>query len=240
MAVAPPAAHRVALSSGVPCVHRVPPVRCTARRVTAAGQRCVTRALPRLSPWIRAVCAPSIAVRQFAVPLQVAVQLHRIGNVRATPTVSHRVLVCRNTPAVRARVHPLPKRVSTGRVAVRWRSRARLVTIERFRCRDRRSSLVWRLPMTRRAVPFQSLAEEQRRQCQEALQRAAQGYARVQSVYYPVPAHAVARIEIDERRGVLYVHPRRGQSETAPACLWVVSGVQITDGRPVRAVLRVA
>lgn len=61
----------------------------------------------------------------------------------------------------------------------------------------------------------------------------------MESVYYPVPAHAVARMEIDERRGVLYVHPRPGHIDADAACLWVVSGIQVADGRPVRALLKV-
>jgi hypothetical protein len=93
--------------------------------------------------------------------------------------------------------------------------------------------------MVRYALPVEGLPEAYRRQCQEALQRTAKGCARVRSVYYPVPAHAVARLEIDERLGVLYVHLRGSRADSEDACIWVVSGVRLEDNRPVHAVMKV-
>lgn len=240
MAIMLPMLRKACLSVDIPCARLVPPPRCAARSVAIQPQSCVVYGLPKLAVGVLVVCTPSLRVRQYRATIAIAVQLRQIAHIRATLPVSQRVLVSsRSHAVVRARTHLLPKRVPTVRTGVGWGCQARRITPERFQCRNVRSSLAWRLVITRRAVPFRSLAEEQRRQCQEALQRAAKGYVRVESVYYPVPAHAVARIEIDERRGVLYAYPSRGRLETVPACLWVISGVHLIDGRPVRAVLRV-
>ncbi len=240
MAIIPPTARQVRLSQRVFCARYEPRMTCRVREASARAQTCTVRRLPRPVARTHVVRSPSVRFRYFTVPLRIEVQSQKLALARATRYVSQRVLVCRERPAVRARIRLLPRRAQVVRAEVRWRCRPQWVNIERFGCRSIRSSLVKRLPITRRAVPFRWLTEDQRRLCQQALQRTATGYVRVESVYYPVPAHAIARIEIDERRGVLYVHPRKGRSESAPACLWVVSGVQVADGRPVRAVLRVA
>lgn len=216
----------------------LPPVRCRVRRVPPQPNRCTVRTIPRSTAQVRTIYAPSAVVRQRAVSLAIRAQAYKLVPVHATLAVPHRVLIGRTQPAVRARIRLLSKRVGTSSVNLRWHCRTRSLAIERFGCRDVASSLVWRLPMHRRAVPFGCLNTEHRLQCREALQRAAKGYAHVQSVYYPVPAHAVARLEIDERLGVLYVYPCRRRTDTPFGCLWVVSGVRVSDGRPVRAVLR--
>ncbi len=239
LAFLPPAVTAIPVHCAKPSVRQPSPLRCRVAGVFARTQRCAVYTFSAHTTWARAVCAPSSAAQVQAAPLRIHARSHKLVPMRATLPVSYRVLLCRGQPAVRARVHLLPKRVNSIRANVRWRCRTQQVTVERFRCQQVRSSLVWRLPIARRAVPFGGLTAEYRRRCREALQRAAKGYARVQSVYYPVPAHAVARIEIDERLGVLYVHPRKGRPDIAPACLWVVSGVQLADGHPVRAVLRV-
>lgn len=222
-----------------PSVRRPSPLRCRVTGVFARTQRCAVYAPSPPTTLVHTVCAPSSAARVQAASLRVRARPHKLVPMRAILPVSYCVLLCRYQPAARARVHLLPKRVKSIRANVRWRCRAQQVSVERFRCQGVRSSLMWRLPIARRAVPFSGLTAKYRRRCREALQQAAKGYARVQSVYYPVPAHAVARIEIDERLGVLYAHPRKGHQDTAPACLWVVSGVQVADGHPVRAVLKV-
>ncbi|GBC95761.1 hypothetical protein HRbin16_01555 [bacterium HR16] len=235
----PPAVTTIPVQCAKPSVRQPSPLRCRVAGVFARVQRCATYTLSPPTTLVHTVCAPSSVARVQAMSLRIRARSHKLVPIRATLPLSHHVLLCRYQPAVRARVHLLPKRVKAIRANVRWRCRTQQVTVERFRCQEVRSSLVWRLPIARRAVSFSGLTAEYRRRCREALQRAAKGYARVQSVYYPVPAHAVARIEIDERLGVLYVHPRKGHPDTAPACLWVVSGVQVADGHPVRAVLRV-
>lgn len=220
-------------------VHQPRPLHCRVAGVSARAQHCAVHHLSPPRAQVCTVCAPSAMARVQTVPLAMRAQLRKPVAIRATISVSHRVLLCRYQPAIRARVRLLPKQVKTVSAGLQWRCRTQRFIVEQFRCPNKRSSLVWQLPIARRALPFGHLTEEHRRRCREALQRAAKGYASVQSVYYPVPAHAVARIEIDERVGVLYVHPRKGRSDTAPACLWVVSGVQLVDGHPVRAVLRV-
>jgi hypothetical protein len=234
-----PATVEFPLRRQVPPVHRSRPLRCGVAGVAWQVGRCTLRRIPRPATQVHVLCAPSGTVRAQMMSLAIRTQSHKLVPVRATLSASYRVLLCRHSLAVRARVRLLPKRVEAAAAVLRWRCRTQRIPLDRFRRRDRRSSLVWQLPITRHAVPFGCLTTEHRRRCREALQQAARGYVRVQSVYYPVPAHAVARIEIDERLGVLYVHPRQGHSNVAPACLWVVSGVQMADGRPVRAVFKV-
>lgn len=240
LAIIPPTPRKAPLWADTPGVRGVPPIHCRARAFAIQVRRCTTHRLPPPFARVRAVCAPSLRIRQFQAPLAIAVQWRKLASVRVTLPATHHVLVCRGQPAVRARVRLLPKRVAAAQARVTWNCRARRITPGRFQCQSVRSSLAWQLLITRRALAFRSLPEERRRVCQEALQRAAQGYVQVRSVYYPVPAHSVARIEVDERRGVLYIHPGRGRLDAAPACLWVISGVQLLDGRPVRAVLREA
>lgn len=223
-----------------PAVQHLRPIACWVRRIPSPAGNCTVRRFSPPYARVRAVCAPSVSTRPRSLSVKSHCHVHKLALVRATLPVSHRVLLCRRQPAVRARVRLLPRSAEVYPAKLRWRCGARQATIQRFRCRGVRSSLVWRLPIARYAVPFEGLSTDHRRQCREALQRAAKGYARVQSVYYPVPAHAVARIEIDERLGVLYVHPRKGHADGEVACLWVVSGVHLADGRPVRALLKVA
>ncbi|MGQ9542399.1 MAG: hypothetical protein ACUVTY_15130 [Armatimonadota bacterium] len=238
LAIVPPMAIAVPVRQDVVRSRCLPPVRCRVRQVPPQASRCTVRTTSHAAARVCTVCAPSAIARQQAVSLAIRAQAHKLVPLHATLAVSHRVLIGRTQPAVRARIRLLPKRVGTSSVNLRWRCQARSLTIERFGCREVASSLVWHLPMCRRAVPFGRLSTEHRLRCRKALQRAAKGYAHVQSVYYPVPAHAVARLEIDERLGVLYIYPRRGRTDTPSGCLWVVSGVQVPDGRPVRAVLR--
>lgn len=238
LAIVPPMVIAVPVRRDVVRSWCLPPVRCWVRQVPPQPNRCTVRTIPRSAAQVYTICAPSAIVHQYAVSLAIRARARKLVLVPATLAVPHRVLIGRTQPAVRARIHLLSKRVGTSSVNLRWHSRARSLAIEGFGCRDVASSLVWQLPMHRRAVPFGYLNTEHRLQCREALQRAAKGYAHVQSVYYPVPAHAVARLEIDERHGVLYVYPCRRRTETPLGCLWVVSGVRVSDGRPVRAVLR--
>ncbi len=240
LAILPPRAVAFALRQEAPVVHRPRPVRCRVRGVSAQASRCTVRGITCPSARVRTVCAPSIAVRQHRVSLTIDARTHKLVPLRATLAVSHRVLISRTQPAVHARVRLLPNRVGTRHAQLRWRCRAQPLAVERFRCRSVPSSLVWRLPLSRRAVPFRQLSAEWRRRCGEVLDKAAKGYARVQSVYYPVPAHMVVRLELDERLGVLYVYPCRGRNDTPPGCLWVVCGTRVMDGQPVRAVLRVS
>ncbi|GIV15246.1 MAG: hypothetical protein KatS3mg022_0681 [Armatimonadota bacterium] len=238
LAVPSPAVAVVPVRRGNLSVYLPRPLHCRVVGVSARAQRCAVRHLSPPRTQVRMVCAPSAIARVQAVPLAIRIRSCKLVPMRATLPVPRRVLLYRYQPAIRARVRLLPKQVRTVSAGLQWRCRTQQVTVERFRCRSVYSSLAWQLPIARRALCFEHLAAEHRRQCRDALQRAAKGYARVQSVYYPVPAHAVARLEIDERVGVLYVHPRKGRSDVVPACLWVVSGVQLVDGRAVRAVLR--
>jgi hypothetical protein len=251
LAFVPPAPIPLPLRQPPPSVRCSRPAHCRVKAVSAPAQVRTVRRLHQPQARVHAVCAPSARARLRSLSLKSGCRVHQLASavsgcrvyklvrVRATLPVSHRVLLCRCLPAVRARVRLLPRQAQTRSAKLRWQCRAQQATIQRFRSRAVRSSLVWRLPIARYAVPFEQLRAEYRRQCREALQRAAKGYARVQSVYYPVPAHAVARIEIDERIGVLYVHPRSERADADVACLWVVSGMQVTDGRPVRALFRV-
>lgn len=238
LAIVPPMAIAVPVSQDVVRSWCLPPVRCQVRWVQTQPNRCPVRTIPHATARVCTVCTPSAITRQRAVSLAIRAQAYKLVPVHATLAISHRVLIGRTQPAVHARIHLLPKRVGTSFVDLWWHCRARSLTIERFICRDIASPLVWKLPMYRRAVPFGCLSTEHRLQCREALQQAAKGYAHVQSVFYPVPAHAVARLEIDERLGVLYIYPRRVRTDTPSGSLWVVSGVRMLDGRPVRAVLR--
>ncbi len=251
LAFVPPAPIPLILQQLPPSVRCPRPAKCRVKAVSAPARACTVRRLSHPEARVRATCAPSVRARTRGLSLKSGCRVHKLVSaesgcrvrklvpMRATLPVSHRVLLCRCLLAVRARVRLLPRQAQTRSAKLRWQCRAKQVTIQRFRSRAVRSSLVWHLPIARYAVPFEQLRTEHRRQCREALQRAAKGYARVQSVYYPVPAHAVARIEIDERIGVLYVHPRSERADADVACLWVVSGVQVADGRPVRALLRV-
>lgn len=239
LAFVPPAPLPLPLRLSPPSVRCSRPAKCRVNTLSAPARVCAIRCLSRPEARVLAACAPSVRARLRSVSVHSGCQVHQLVLVRATLPVSHRVLLCRRLPVVRARVHLLPRQAQTRSAKLRWQCRAQQATIQRFRSRAVRSSVVWRLPIARYAVPLEQLTAEYRRQCREALQRAAKGYARVQSVYYPVPAHAVARIEIDERIGVLYVHPRSERADADVACLWVVSGVQVADGRPVRALFRV-
>ncbi|GIV21635.1 MAG: hypothetical protein KatS3mg023_3386 [Armatimonadota bacterium] len=227
------------LQQSPPSVRCARPVECRVKGIVPPARNCTVHRLSCPGTRVYAVCAPSARARVCALTVKSRCQVRSLVCGRATLPVSHRVLLCRHQPAVRARVRLLPKNAQTLSVQLRWHCRAQRATIQRFHCRERRSSRIWRVPMVRHAVPFERFRAEHRRLCREALQRAAKGYARVESVYYPVPAHAVARMEIDERRGVLYVHPRPGHIDADAACLWVVSGIQVADGRPVRALLKV-
>lgn len=240
LAVVPPGVAALPLRQVVAVVRRPKPLRCRVLAVPVQALPCVVRRASRPVARVCTVSAPSIVASQRAVSLAVRVRARKLVPIRATLAVSHRVLIGRARPAVRAQVRLLPNRARTLAAQLQWHCQAQPLTIERFRCRSVPSSLVWRLPISRRAVPFSALSAEHRRRCGDALQRAAKGYARVQSVYYPVPAHAVAQLEIDERLGVLYVYIRRGSANQSPGCLWVVSGRRVPDGYPVRAVLRVS
>ncbi|MEJ5252365.1 MAG: hypothetical protein HPY54_02465 [Chthonomonadetes bacterium] len=240
LAILPPRAVAFPLRQEVPIVRRPRPVCCRVRGVSAEANRCAMRVIARPKTRVRTVCAPSTAVRQHRISLAIGARPHKLVPIRATLAASHRVLISSTQPAVHARVRLLPNRVGTCAVQLRWRCLAQPLAVERFRCGNVSSSLVWRLPLSRRAVSFRQLNAEWRRRCVEALERAAKGYARVQSVYYPVPAHTVMRLEIDETLGVLYVYPRRGRNDMPPGCLWVVCGTRVMDGQPVRAVLRVS
>lgn len=239
LAFVPPMPIPFPLRQSPPLVRCSRPAECRVKVIPPPARNCTARRLSSPEARVRAVCAPSARARVHSLMVKSRCQAHQLVLVRATLPVSHRVLLCRYQPAVRARVRLLPRQAQTVSVKLRWRCRTQRATIQRFRCKEKSSSLVWRLPLARYAVPFEELKAEHRRQCREALQRAAKGYARVQSVYYPVPAHAVARLEIDERLGVLYVHPRPVHADADAACLWVVSGMQMRDGRPVRALLKV-
>jgi len=221
-----------------PSVLQVRSIPCGVVRLHIQARGCIVRRTCPPSARIRAVCAPTTRARQHAVSLAVYIQSRKLALGAATLSITHRVLLSRHRAAVRACVRLLPKRVASRTAPAGWRCRARRVTVERFRCRSMSSSLAWRLPVARYALPVERLPLEHRRQCQDALQRVAKGYARVQSVYYPIPAHAVARIEIDERRGILYLHLRKGRAEGTAPCLWVVSGQRLADEQPVRALLK--
>ncbi|MCS6948905.1 MAG: hypothetical protein RMM06_00025 [Armatimonadota bacterium] len=120
-----------------------------------------------------------------------------------------------------------------------WRCSAKRWEAAQFSCTQALSALVWRLPLTRQAIPYRQLSAPYRQGCGEALQRVAQGYVQAQHVYYPVPAQAVVRIEIDETRGKLYAYPRATPHRaTASACVWIVVGKRLADGRAVRAIWR--
>ena len=223
-----------------PAIRHLRPVTCWVRHASLRAGSCTVRRLSQPHTRVHAVCAPSANTRPRSLSATTDCRVRKLVFVRATLPVSHRVLLCRRQPAVRARVRLLPRRTEVYAEKLSWACQTRRAIIQRFRCRGLRSSLVWQLPIARYAVPVERLSTDHRRQCRDALHRAAKGYARVQSVYYPVPAHAVARIEIDERLGVLYMHPRKGNVNGEATCLWVVSGVHLADGRPVRALLKVA
>lgn len=239
LVIVPPGVVVLPVGQAVVVVRRPQPLRCRVRAVPTQARLCVVRGCSRPIARVCTVSAPSVVVSQRTVSVVICVQVHKLIFVTATLAVPHRVLLSSGRSVVRAQVRLLPKRARALKARLRWRCGAQPLAIERFRCRSVPSSLVWQFPISRRAVSFEVLDAEHRRRCGNALQRAAKGYARVQNVYYPVPAHALARLEIDERLGALYVYIRRGPMTTPPGCLWVVSGVRVQDGYPVRAVLRV-
>ncbi len=235
----PPVSCRLSLEQKPPRVRWSGRPHCRVNTARAPTRSCTVRCIPPIEARGRDLCAPVLSVQVRSWSVQSACRVRKLLLAHATQLVSHRVLLSRRTVVVTACVSPRDGLARTRAAKLRWRCRVQQATIRRFRTRALRSSQVWRLPIARYAVPFEQLSAEYRRQCREALQRAAKGYARVQSVYYPVPAHAVARIEIDERLGVLYAHPRSERTDGDAVCLWVVWGVRVSDGRRVRALFRV-
>lgn len=239
LAFCPPPCHAAQRLSSAPPVHQPLPTGCQVRSVHSSVQPRVRRGTARTTVAVYMAVAAADSPRAPAVALAIRARLSPSPLPRATFQAAHRVLLCWRRPAMRARVRPLARRPAVLRAPTTWRCQTRQWTVQRFHCIQRSSSRVWQLPLRRRAVPYGMLSAPYRQGCREALQRAAKGYARVQHVYYPVPAHAVARIEMEERQGILYVYPRRrSSSSAAAACVWVVIGSRLVDGVAVRAIWR--
>lgn len=236
--VAVPKVRAVPIVAYLPDIHRLQAITCQVRKSSARAHSCKTYTVPSLCVRTYTVFAPSIRAKVRHVALVIDVSLHDLRCLHATFLASHRVLLDRRHATVRAKVQMIPKKARVHHAGLQWRTRQHHLALNRPYCQSRASSLVWRLPIARRRVSPGQLAPELRQTCIEALERSAKGYAKLQSVYYPVPAHAVRRIEVDDRCGVLYVFPRTVRPSETPSCLWVVSGVRLTDGRSIRAALR--
>lgn len=239
LAFVPPAGKGWSVRSEAPSVRQVFPPRCVLFGARAAMSPRVRSSRLLVSAQVHLVCAPSLCPDLHEVPLVLRVPSRESLWRRATFSVIPRVLLCRRRPVVCARVRPLTTRPALFRGQIGWHCEAPRWEAERSHCGQTRSTLAWRLPIARRAFAYGQLKAPYRQECQEALQRAAKGYAQVQYVYYPVPVQAVAHIEIDDQLGTLYVYPRQRQGQTAfPTSVWVVVGRRVSDGKAVRAVWR--
>lgn len=185
----------------------------------------------------RVPAARGSSARCRSVALSQHVRMRRVAIAVATLPPSRRVLLSEARPRLVVRGAEGAAKIRARDVPLRWLFAVRQSSVVVEPPLARQSAVIWELPLVCKATPFMRMPPPLRERCAAALQKAAQGYARAYSVYYPVPAHAAASIEVDEGNQLLYIRLR--DSKERARCVAVVWGKRLVDDQPVRAAVRV-
>lgn len=244
----PPTVHGGVLSLPSPAVRRLssldaitvrpfPLILSVGTRTYRTSEGVRVRGITSSTSRPRVLASGGTSARCRSVALSQYVRMRWVAIAVATLPPSRRVLLSEARPRLVVRGAEGAAKVRARYVPLRWLFAVRQGSIVVEPPLARQSAVIWELPLVCKATPFMRLPPPLRERCAAALQKAAQGYARAYSVYYPVPAHAAASIEVDEGNQLLYIRLR--DSKDRARCVAVVWGKRLVDDQPVRAAVRV-